>query len=80
MLLDGLGDAEVADALQRLYATTSLAAIGYPHWTAVERLMKNTRNAGLYRVLVASRHPLGIDLFRKVAQIEPAGQRRLGFD
>ena len=57
-----------------------LGRIGYGQVEQLHRLMKNTKNAPLYRLLLASSHPRATDFFRKIAAIEHDGQRGLRFD
>lgn len=57
-----------------------LAQIGYGQVEQLHRLMKNRRNAPLYRLLLASRHPRATEFFRKIAAIEHDGQRGFRFD
>lgn len=54
-----------------------LATLGYDHSSATATI-RNSRHAAQYRVLLASRHPLGEQLFKKAAEIDPYGQRTLG--
>jgi three-Cys-motif partner protein len=73
------GEIAVADraaALCNFYGE-QLAGLGYGYVEQLHRLMKNTRNAPLYRLLLASRHPRGAEFFRKIAAIEYGGQRNL---
>jgi three-Cys-motif partner protein len=57
-----------------------LGGIGYGHVEQLHRVMKNTRNAPLYRLLSASRHPRAAEFFRKIATIEHDGQRGFRFE
>jgi three-Cys-motif partner protein len=68
-----------ATALADFYGE-QLGLIGYAHVDQLHRIMKNTRNAPLYRLLLASRHPRATDFFRKIAAIEHDGQRGFRFD
>lgn len=43
----------------------------------VEPLMRNEKNAPLYRLLFASKHPLGHDFWQKVTRRDVYGQKRL---
>jgi three-Cys-motif partner protein len=55
-------DANLGVALENFYAAR-LATIGYVHRTQLNRSMRNTRNAPLYRVMLFSKHDLAIKLF-----------------
>lgn len=57
-----------------------LRTLGYPVLEQLHRTMRNNRNAPLYRLLLASKHPRGGDFFRKIAAIEHDGQRGFRFD
>jgi three-Cys-motif partner protein len=68
-----------ATALADFYGE-QLGKIGYTCVEQLHRVMRNTRNAPLYRLLLASRHPRAGDFFRKIAAIEHDGQRGFRFD
>jgi three-Cys-motif partner protein len=68
-----------ATALADFYGE-QLACIGYGQVEQLHRLMKNTRNAPLYRLLLASRNARATSFFRKIAAIEHDGQRGFRFD
>src|SRR5262249_1063609 len=71
--------ADRATALAHFYGE-QLGGIGYGEVEQLHRPMKNTRNAPLYRLLLASRNPRATDFFRKIAAIEHDGQRGFRFD
>lgn len=55
-----------------------LARLGYQVWSGDEPLMRSvSRETPLYRLLFASKHPLGHELWRKIIQTDVYGQRRL---
>lgn len=54
-----------------------LRAIGYPHVARSLDVMKNSRNAEMYRLLLASRHPRAIDFFEKISEFNLYGEQRL---
>jgi three-Cys-motif partner protein len=68
-----------ATALTDFYGQ-QLKQLGYDHFEGLHRVMKNTKNAPLYRLLIASRHSRAIDFFRKIAAIEHDGQRGFKFE
>jgi hypothetical protein len=70
---------DLATALADLYGE-QLATLGYDHIAQLHRLMKNTRNAPLYRLLLASRNPRAAEFFQKISAIEHNGQRGFRFD
>ena len=70
---------DVATALVDFYGQ-QLAAIGYDQVAQLHILMRNTKNAPLYRLLLASRSPRATDFFEKIARIEHDGQRGFRFD
>lgn len=53
---------DLGSALEDFYAS-QLATIGYTNRTQLNRSMKNTKNAPLYRVMLFSKNPLAIKLF-----------------
>lgn len=67
---------DLATALMDLYVA-QLATIDYAHVYPLQRVMRNTTQAPLYRLLLASKHPLGAEFFEKVSAIESGGQRGL---
>ncbi len=72
-------NADLATALTEFY-TQRLASIGYPHVYELHVLMKNTRNAPLYRLVLAAKHERAVEFFRSIAEIEHSGQRGLTFE
>jgi three-Cys-motif partner protein len=59
-----------------------LASLGYAETllddeAGLEPAMKNEKGVPLYRLLFASKHPLGIDFWRKITGEDIHGQRRL---
>jgi three-Cys-motif partner protein len=54
-----------------------LQSIGYTAITHSQQVMKNSRQVGLYRLVLAGKHPLAATLFDKISAIEPSGQRRM---
>jgi hypothetical protein len=38
--------------------------------------MKNSRNVGLYRLVLAGKHERAVQFFEEISKIEPSGQRR----
>jgi three-Cys-motif partner protein len=67
---------DVASALTDFYCAR-LSTIGYRHVAQLHRLMRNTMNAPLYRLVLAAKHELGATFFRKISRIEYDGQRNL---
>jgi three-Cys-motif partner protein len=65
---------DLGGALEDFYAGR-LATIGYAHHTQLNRAMRNTRNAPLYRVMLFSKDPLAVKLFN--ASSASSGQRGL---
>lgn len=65
---------ETANVLLDFYGQ-QLAAIGYPHVRHSRRVMKNSRNVGLYRLLLAGKHERAVQFFDEISRIEPSGQR-----
>jgi len=70
---------DLATALTQFYIER-LASIGYPHVHELHVLMKNTRNAPLYRLVLAARHERAVTFFRSIAKIEHSGQRGLALE
>lgn len=60
------------DLYEQQLGTIDYASVGHGR-----RVMKNSKNVGLYRVLLAGKHPLAVEFFDKVSKIEPRGQRGL---
>lgn len=54
-----------------------LRTLGYLHVHQRRAPMKNSKNAPLYRLLLASKHPRGAEFFAKIERIEYDGQRQL---
>jgi three-Cys-motif partner protein len=71
-----LATTEISDALTDFYAKR-LATLGYSAVAPLHRLMKNTSNAPLYRLVLAGKHERAADFFRKISKIEYSGQRGL---
>lgn len=69
---------DIASELTQFYIER-LGSIGYPHTAELHVLMKNTKNAPLYRLVLAARHELAVQYFREISKIEHTGQRGLGF-
>jgi three-Cys-motif partner protein len=69
-------NADIATALTGYY-TQRLATIGYPYVHELHVLMKNTRNAPLYRLVLAAKHEQAVKFFKSIAEIEHSGQRGL---
>lgn len=67
---------DLATALMDLYVA-QLATIEYAHVYPLQRVMRNTTQAPLYRLLLASKHLLGAEFFGKISAIESSGQRGL---
>lgn len=65
------------------FINTKLSNLGYvdfstDHYSEIEPLIRSTyRNAPLYRLLFASKHPLGLEFWKKVVAKKPSGQRSL---
>lgn len=64
------------------YYKSNLLALGYAEvkddeeiWT--EPLIRNRRNAPLYRLLFASKHPLGMKFWKDVTKVDVYGQSKL---
>lgn len=65
-----------ADALTAFFEQ-QLRSLGYQHVAGLHTTMKNSKNASLYRLVLASHHEAAIKLWRNVSAIEPTGQRRM---
>ena len=59
---EALRKPDLSGALEDFYADR-LATIGYVHRAQLNRSMKNTKNAPLYRVMLFSKHALAVKLF-----------------
>ena len=57
-----------------------LAKIGYKMEPDDAVLVKNTKNVPMYSLIFASKHPRGMNFWKKAKQIESKGQRGLPFD
>ena len=68
---------DVGSALADFYIR-QLAIVGYPHCRQLNRTLKNTKNAPLYRLILFSRHPLGAKLFGAISA-STNSQRGLNF-
>lgn len=73
------GTVSIADALTSFFEFRLQDGLGYPHVTSLHRLMKNSRNAPLYRLILASHDDLAPKLWRGISAIEPSGQRGFAF-
>jgi three-Cys-motif partner protein len=71
------GTVTVADALTTFFEQRLQNGLGYPHVTSLHRLMKNSMNAPLYRLILASHDPLAPKLWHKISAVEANGQRGL---
>lgn len=71
------GTVDVADALTTFFEQQLQKGLGYPYVKSLHRLMKNSKNAPLYRLILASHSPLAPKLWEGVAKIEFGGQRGL---
>lgn len=69
---------ETANHLLDFYGR-QLGAIGYRHIRHSRRAMKNSRNVGLYRLVLAGKHERAVQFFDEISRIEPGGQRGLSF-
>jgi hypothetical protein len=57
-----------------------LGQLGYPLVMMGDQIrFKNRRQADLYYLVFASRHPTGHEFWRKIQVIEPSGQRKITF-
>ena len=70
------GGRDLASVLTNYYCQR-LATLGYQHTAQLHVLMKNSKNAPLYRLILAGRHERAADFFRKVSKIEYSGQRTM---
>jgi three-Cys-motif partner protein len=71
------GTVDVADALTTFFELRLQEGLGYPYVKSLHRLMKNSRNAPLYRLILASHSALAPKLWQGVTKIEFGGQRGL---
>ncbi|MFB3853561.1 MAG: three-Cys-motif partner protein TcmP [Vicinamibacterales bacterium] len=69
---------EYANILTDYYAER-LRTLDYPYCDRHRAPMKNSKNAPLYRLLLASRHERAGDYFQKIATIDWSGQRAFPF-
>jgi three-Cys-motif partner protein len=69
-------DAEIADRLLSFYQE-QLRTIGYLHSKPGIQVMRNSRNATQYRLLLAGKDPKAVELFEKAEAIGPYGSVRL---
>lgn len=73
---DNLSAEETTTRLLEFYGK-QLRAIGYEAVAHSQQVMKNSRQVGLYRILLAGKDPLAATFFEKISKIEPSGQRRM---
>lgn len=71
------GTVDVADALTTFFELRMQEGLGYPYVKSLHRLMKNSRHAPLYRLILASHSELAPKLWQAVTKIEFGGQRGL---
>ncbi len=71
------GTVDVADALTSFFELRLQSGLGYRYVKSLHRLMKNSKNAPLYRLILASHSELAPKLWEGVAKIEFGGQRGL---
>ena len=71
------GTVDVADAITAVFEQQLRKGLGYSHVESLHRLMKNSKNAPLYRLILASHDDLAPKLWQRVAKIEFGGQRGL---
>lgn len=71
------GTVDVADALTTFFERQLHTGLGYPYVESLHRLMKNSKNAPLYRLILAAHDDLAPKLWHGVAKIEFSGQRGL---
>jgi three-Cys-motif partner protein len=67
---------DLATALTDFYCE-QLRTLGYDYVAPLQRLMRNTINAPLYRLILAGKHPRAAEFFQKISRIEYDGQRGL---
>lgn len=61
----------------RLDLELQLKSLGYTDVASLHRVMKNSKNAPLYRLVFASHSPRGLDFWKKISAIDHDGQRGL---
>jgi three-Cys-motif partner protein len=71
------GTVDVADAVTTFFERQLRTGLGYPYVESLHRLMKNSKNAPLYRLILAAHDDLAPKLWQGVAKIEFSGQRGL---
>ncbi len=71
------GTVDVADALTTFFELRLQSGLGYRYVKSLHRLMKNSKNAPLYRLILASHSELAPKLWEGVTKIEFGGQRGL---
>ena len=71
------GTVDVADALTTFFELQLQNGLGYRYVKSLHRLMKNSKNAPLYRLILASHSPLAPKLWEGVSKTEFGGQRGL---
>lgn len=71
------GTVDVADALTTFFELRLQSGLGYRYVKSLHRLMKNSKNAPLYRLILASHSELAPKLWEGVTKIEFSGQRGL---
>ena len=70
------GAPDLATTLTDFYCNR-LGTLGYDYVAPLQRLMRNTINAPLYRLILAGKHPRAAEFFQKISRIEDDGQRGL---
>ena len=68
--------ADEADTITNFFEL-QLKSLGFTHVASLHRVMKNSKNAPLYRLVFASHSPRGLDFWKKISEIGHDGQRRL---
>ena len=53
--------------------------MGYAYVEPLQAVMKNSKNANLYRLILASHDKLAVHLWRGISEIRADGQRTFGF-
>jgi len=69
----------VGDALEQFFCR-QLQLMNYEHVEPLQAVTKNSKNAALYRLLLAAHDPLAAKLWKGISAIEADGQRTLGLD
>jgi hypothetical protein len=59
------------------FYSNQLRGIGYKAVTHSQQVMKNSRQVGLYRLVLAGKDRLAAEFFDKISRIEPSGQYRM---